>query len=52
MKCPLCSNEMETLSSTTFSKNLKEYSRKNYHCKLDDVWIVIEIPKEKFKKVY
>lgn len=51
MKCPICSKEMEITSSTTYSREFKEYSRKTYHCVDDDVWVVLEIPKSKLKEL-
>lgn len=47
MKCPVCNTEMElTQVSVSFGKNGKEYEKKAFNCKNDDVWIVIEIPKK------
>jgi hypothetical protein len=32
--------------SYNFNENNKEYDRIVYHCKMDDVWVVTEIPKD------
>ncbi|HZZ99564.1 MAG TPA: hypothetical protein VFK07_02570 [Candidatus Paceibacterota bacterium] len=47
MDCPKCQKEMEVkFEKTTYSKEEKEYSSTQYVCKLDDIWIRIETPKE------
>jgi len=33
-------------SKTTTSKHGKEYDHKRYHCRTDDVWGRMEVPKE------
>lgn len=48
MKCLKCSKKM-VVTSKDVSHNDKtgqKYSRTIYHCKKDDVWSNIEIPKE------
>lgn len=50
MKCPICTDTMAVSKRTSFGKNEKEYSRTIYHCEKDDVWVVVEIPKDIFKK--
>lgn len=47
MKCPKCQKEMEIkkedVSFNSSLKQKKEYSRKVYFCKDDDVWVTVEI---------
>lgn len=52
MKCPICKGSMIVSKQTSFGKNSKEYSRTIYQCKEDDVWVVVEIPKDIFKKTF
>lgn len=51
MKCPICNKEMSKSNSTTFNKDEKPYRRTTYNCLGDDVWIVVEIPKEVLDKL-
>ena len=48
MKCPKCQKEMEiNREDVSYNSDIepkKEYSRKVYLCKDDDVWITVETP--------
>jgi len=50
MKCPICKKMMRVSKQISFGKQNKEYFRTTYNCKEDDVWVVVEIPKDIFKK--
>ena len=41
---------MRVSKQISFGKQNKEYFRTTYNCKEDDVWVVVEIPKDIFKK--
>ena len=49
MKCVICKKVMKIVKKDTSAdfRNKKKYSRVVYHCKKDDVWIVVEKPKNK-----
>ena len=49
-KCPKCGKEMKIVredvsNNAKKDKDYKEYKGSVYWCKLDDVWVNIEIPK-------
>jgi len=48
MKCPKCQEEMAIIKKdiSHSDKNKKKYLRTIFHCKKDDVWSNLEIPKE------
>jgi len=53
MECIVCEKRMKIVKkdkSFDFKKK-KEYSRTIYHCKKDDLWIVVEKPKKRRKKL-
>ena len=46
-KCPKCSAEMKEVRKDE-SQNAeagKTYTRTTYNCEIDDIWVVLEIPK-------
>ena len=49
MKCPKCGKEMIVKKEDTShdTKRGKQYDRTVNVCKDDDLWITVEIPKEK-----
>lgn len=50
MKCPKCNDEMKVIGPTEIHHNptnSKEYERNNYNCELCDVWVNVEVPKQK-----
>lgn len=48
MKCPVCSEELKFhYEDSSYRDDGKEYERKYYNCKKDDVWIMVETPKDK-----
>jgi len=51
MKCPICERSMNVSKQASFGKNSKEYFRTTYQCQEDDVWIVVEIPKDIIKTI-
>lgn len=47
MNCPICGQRMEVREiRTTYDKNRKEFQHTGYRCRKDNVWSMIEIPKE------
>ena len=49
MKCPKCDKKMKVIKSEISNNNkkgksFKQYVRKIYWCKNDDIWINVEIP--------
>jgi hypothetical protein len=51
VKCPICHTEMENWHTrTTYDKNRKEFDHRRYVCRKDDVWMRVEIPKEKLSE--
>lgn len=47
MKCPVCSAELTMhYQDKSYGNNEREYERKYYNCKKDDVWVMVEIPKK------
>jgi len=49
MKCPKCSKEMVVTNKDTSHNNKTKaiYSRTLYHCEKDDIWLKLEVPKQK-----
>lgn len=50
MNCPICSKPMEKFAweitnNNKSSKDFKQYAKNSYKCVKDDVWLVVEIPK-------
>lgn len=48
MKCPVCNQAMAVLGKeiTQNFESGKKYLRTNYHCAIDDIWILVETPTE------
>jgi hypothetical protein len=50
MKCPKCNCDMKLLGPSEMHHNPtdgKEYDRNNYNCPDCDVWVNVEVPKQK-----
>lgn len=48
MQCPKCKNEMKLVNNDiTFREDGKPYDRGIYHCEIEDVWVVVEVPQKK-----
>jgi len=48
MKCLKCGNEMNIIEqNVSFRSDEKEYEKITYNCNKDDIWIVVETPKDR-----
>lgn len=49
MNCTVCGKKLEKIrEDESVNANTKSlYLRTIYHCKTDDVWVTVEIPKKK-----